>query len=154
MKIFLFFLVALVIAQHDHSLHVDTGFISGEARRIGWLTLESIEGAMKEYIDALKLYEKKHEEFFANPREGEEEIVKEIWATKFEVNYRGTVDRLLIAEQVCIDVYGSGRCEVSEDVYSFSLDTRGAEFREEFMREIHRSIKDEVSLVKKSRRDL
>ena len=75
MKIVLFFLFAMVIAQHDHGLHVDTGFISGEARRIGWLSLEGMERAIKEYIDALKLYEKKHEEFFASPKEGEEEII-------------------------------------------------------------------------------
>ena len=41
MKIVLFFLFAMVIAQHDHGLHVDTGFISGEARRIGWLAFSS-----------------------------------------------------------------------------------------------------------------
>lgn len=154
MKILLLFLCSLALAQHDHSLHVDSGFISGEARRVGWLSLDGIESAIKDYVDALKLYETKHSQFFANPKEGEAETVQQIWKEQFEPNLRGTVDRLLIAVNVCRDVYDSPTCEVADDAFDIKLDTRGPEFREEFIREIHRAIKDEVSLVKKARNDL
>ena len=76
-------LMTIANAQHDHELHLDTKFIVGEARRVGWLKIEEIERNLRDYIDALRLIETKYAESFENPAEDDKERLDRIWEEHF-----------------------------------------------------------------------
>jgi hypothetical protein len=97
--------VVLVLSEHDHNKHVNIAFINGESRRIAWYTLTDMIDSLKDYSDSIRFVEQKYEDLFLNPREGNEDRIKEIWRTHFEPSYRETYDRALILSHVCHDIY-------------------------------------------------
>jgi hypothetical protein len=139
---------------HDHAKHLDTGFIVGEARRVGWLKIEEILKTLEEYIGALRLIEAKYAESFADPDPEDKERLDKIWKEHFEPKYQDTHDRVFIISHVCLDVYNDNRCTLPDDIWNDKYDTRGAAFRDEFIQEVHKAIQEEVSQVKRARRDL
>jgi hypothetical protein len=136
----LFLLLAVCYAQHDHTQHLDTTFIVGEARRVGWLKLDEILRTLEDYISALRLIERKYEESFANPDPADKERLDEIWKEHFEPKYHDTHDRVFIISHVCLDVYSEPKCNLPEDIWNDKIDRRGLKFRDEFIIEVHSAI--------------
>jgi hypothetical protein len=60
----LYLMAVTVSSEHDHTEHVDTGFIIGEARRIAWLEPDQIKRSKLELADELTSYETKYQEWF------------------------------------------------------------------------------------------
>jgi hypothetical protein len=97
--------LGLSSAGHDHSQHINQRFILGEARRIAWHSLEDIQRNIKDYTQAIRFIETKHEEYFNVPNKDDQVRLERVWKETFETNYRETYDRLLIISQVCSDLY-------------------------------------------------
>ena len=126
-------LMCLANAQHDHALHLDTKFIVGEARRVGWLKMEEITRNLQDYIEALRLIESKYAESFEDPAEEDKERLERIWKEHFEPKYRDTHDRIFIMSTVCLDIYDDEACRLPEDIWDDKYDNRGAGFRDDFI---------------------
>jgi hypothetical protein len=136
-----------ISAEHDHAKHIDAKFIAGEARRIAWHKKEDIQKYIADYSDAIRFIEKKYEDHFAtvsnDPEENER--LEKIWTENFMPNYHDTYDRLLIISHVCQDLYEKDPvCMLPDNIWNDKYDTRGEEFRKEFLAEVHKAVENDV----------
>ena len=51
--LFLWLTLISAIAEHDHTLHIDTKFVHGEAMRSAWLSLDELEKNIVEFSETL-----------------------------------------------------------------------------------------------------
>ena len=65
--------------------------------------------------------------------------------------YRKTVDYLLVAAQICKDIYDDERCTMTISVWEEKCDQRGEKFLEEFEEEVHNAMNGVVAKVKEAR---
>jgi hypothetical protein len=124
-------------AEHDHSEHVDTGFIKGEARRFAWLPVEELKTNKDELVKELDTYEEKYETYFLNKEETNKDNAMAVWEGNMRPKYRKAYDRLLILSAVCFDVYNDQEtCMLNSKDLENKYDGRSRQFLTDFKREI------------------
>jgi hypothetical protein len=122
-----------VLAEHDHSEHLDKKFISSEAKRVAWLRLPDLLKALEDYTTALRSLEGKFSDWFEHDDPTKKERLDETWTMHFAPKYRDTHDRVFVISHVCLDIYGDEKCKLPDDIWNDKYDKRGEAFRKEFI---------------------
>ena len=147
-------LIAIALAQHDHSQHLDAEFITGETLRIGQLSLNSIERHLSDYKSDMHLYVGRWKNLVDRSGGEPSSQTKDEWHEWLGKGFRNIVDRILIAKMVCDELYQSEICDMPPEINMMQLDGRGQTFREEFIDEVRGVVHSEVRKIKAYRTDL
>ena len=77
------------------------------------------------------------------------------WKDRTYPTFKEYYDRALITQHVCIDIYGEDSCYwPDEEFAAFDDRQKDPTYREEFLREVHFAVLNEVQVVKRRRADL
>ena len=142
------------IAQHDHSLHIDSKFVHGEALRSAWLDKYEIGDNIKEFVDSITRLNEQYETLIENPPpDSDQNALDELWNEKYMPSYRKATDYMHVATHVCHDIYGAQeeKCKIPEGIWFNKCDGRGENFLDEFEEEIGKAIAGVVAQVKEAR---
>ena len=126
-------LVLSAVAQHDHTLHLDSKFVHGEALRSAWLDKYELGDNIKEFVETLTTLNEQYENIVENPPEGSsEQEMLDLWNEKYMPAYRKATDYLHVATHVCKDIYGTNesKCNIPENIWFNKCDGRGETFIE------------------------
>lgn len=112
---------------------------------------------LNDYKLDLHMYQNRWKQIVERANGNPTESDKDSWHKNFGTRYHDIIDRLLIAKQVCDELYPNNEaCFLPPEVNMVHLDKRGQTFREEFLDEVQNLIKTEVREMKEYRhgRDL
>lgn len=140
-------------AQHDHTLHIDSKFVHGEALRSAWLDKYELSDNIKEFVETLQHLNEQYETIIENPpADADISALHELWIEKYQPSYRKSTDYLHVASHVCHDIYEKEKkCDIPENIWNNKCDGRGETFIDEFEEEIGKAIEGVVAQVKMAR---
>ena len=77
------------------------------------------------------------------------------WNEKTYPTFKEYYDRAMITQHVCMDIYGEDACGFpDEEMSAFDDRQKDPAYKEEFLREVHFAVLNEVQVVKRRRADL